>query len=66
MTFQCDFCLSKSLGLVDTSVGLVDTTLEQGCRKWGGKGGRGCPSTLKKQRHKHTYKLEFKKNEKGK
>ena len=29
-------------------------------------GGRGCPSTMKKRRHKHTYKLKFKMNEKSK
>ena len=33
----------------------------------GGDGvGEGCPSTVKKQHHKHTYMLKFKKNEKGK
>ena len=37
------------------------------CSLTGGRGGgRGCPFTMKKPRHKHTYKLEFKKNEKTK
>ena len=30
----------------------------------GGRG--GCPFTMKKQRHKHTYKLKYKKNSKRK
>ena len=29
-----------------------------------GGGGRGCPSTMKKRRQKHTYNLVFEKNEK--
>ena len=37
------------------------------CPLTGGRGGGGrCPSTMKKQCGKHTYKLEFKKNEKRK
>ena len=48
----------------------------QGCGKWwgrggappcsltgGARGGGGCPSTMKKRRHKHTYKLRLMQNE---